>query len=59
VKVKRLFLYMAERHEHTWLSKLDISKVDLGKGKRMIVPNGRFNAKYQITVPIDRKGIPA
>ncbi|HWR57427.1 MAG TPA: type IV toxin-antitoxin system AbiEi family antitoxin [Thermodesulfovibrionales bacterium] len=51
VKVKRLFLYMAEKKEHTWLSKLDLSKVDLGKGKRMIVPHGRFNAKYQITVP--------
>ncbi len=59
VKVKRLFLYMAERHEHAWFSKLELSKVNLGKGKRMIVPNGRFNAKYQITVPMDREGIPA
>ncbi|HDQ03587.1 MAG TPA: hypothetical protein ENN23_03320 [Deltaproteobacteria bacterium] len=59
VKVKRLFLYMADRQEHNWFSKLDLSKVDLGKGKRMIVPNGRFNAKYQITVPIDREGRPA
>lgn len=54
VKVKRLFLYMAERHEHAWLSKLDVSRIDLGKGKRMIIPNGRFDAKYQITVPADR-----
>lgn len=59
VKVKRLFLYMAEKHEHAWFSKLDLSIVNLGKGKRMIVPNGRFNAKYQITVPMDREGIPA
>ncbi len=59
VKVKRLFLYMAERQAHTWLSKLDLSKIDLGKGKRMIVPNGRYDAKYQITVPVDREGIPA
>lgn len=59
VKVKRLFLYMAERHEQAWLSKLDLSKFDLGKGKRMIIPNGRFDAKYQITVPVDREGIPA
>jgi len=59
VKVKRLFLYMAERQEHTWLSKLDLSKIDLGKGKRMIIRNGRFDAKYQITVPADREGIPA
>ncbi len=59
VKVKRLFLYMAERQKHPWLSKLDLSKIDLGKGKRMIVPNGRYDAKYQITVPVDRDGIPA
>ena len=59
VKVKRLFLYMAERQEHPWLSKLDLSKISLGKGKRMIIPNGRFDAKYQITVPIDREGNPA
>jgi len=59
VKVKRLFLYMAESQEHAWLSKLDLSKVDLGKGKRMIVPHGRYDAKYRITVPVDRKGITA
>ncbi len=59
VKVKRLFLYMAERQEHPWLSKLDLSKINLGKGKRMIIPNGRFDTKYQITVPIDREGITA
>jgi hypothetical protein len=59
VKVKRLFLYMAESQEHTWLSKLDFSKVDLGKGKRMIVSNGRYDPKYRITVPVDREGIAA
>ncbi|HOD98048.1 MAG TPA: type IV toxin-antitoxin system AbiEi family antitoxin domain-containing protein, partial [Syntrophales bacterium] len=58
IKVKRLFLYMAEKKEHTWLLKLDLSKVDLGKGKRMIVPHGRFDAKYQITVPATREGTP-
>jgi hypothetical protein len=59
VKVKRLFLYMAENQEHAWLSQVDLSKVDLGKGKRMIVPNGRYDAKYQITVPVDREGMTA
>ena len=57
VKVKRLFLYMAENQEHAWLSQVDLSKVDLGKGKRMIVPNGRYDAKYRITVPLDREGV--
>jgi len=59
VKVKRLFLYMAERCGHAWFSRLNSSKIDLGKGKRMIIPNGRFDAKYQITVPPDREGMPA
>jgi hypothetical protein len=59
VKVKRLFLYMAEQKEHPWLSKLDLEKVDLGKGKRMIVRQGRFDAKYRITVPATREGTPS
>jgi hypothetical protein len=55
IKVKRLFLYMADKCDHTWLPELDVSKVDLGKGKRMIIPNGQYDAKYQITVLIDRE----
>jgi hypothetical protein len=52
VKVKRLFMYLAEDCNHAWVKKLDVSKVDFGKGKRMIVKGGRFNSKYNITVPI-------
>lgn len=59
IKVKRLFLYMAEKKEHAWVSKLDVTKVDLGKGKRMIVPHGRLDKKYQITVPATREGMPS
>jgi hypothetical protein len=44
---------MAEKHGHPWVSDLDVSRLDLGKGKRMIVPNGRFDRKYRITVPRD------
>lgn len=51
VKVKRLFLYMAEKAKHSWFTYIDISKVDLGKGKRSIVKNGAFVDKYGITVP--------
>jgi len=53
IKVKRLFLYMAEKAGHLWLEDLDLSKIDLGKGKRSIVKNGVYNSKYQITVPRD------
>jgi N-acetylglutamate synthase-like GNAT family acetyltransferase len=53
IKVKRLFLFMAEKAGHSWLEDLDLSKIDLGKGKRSIVKNGIFNSKYQITIPQD------
>ena len=51
VKVKRLFMYLAEACGHTWVKKLDLSKVSFGKGKRMIVKGGRWDPKYSITVP--------
>jgi hypothetical protein len=51
VKVKRLFMFLAEHHNHAWTRKLDTSKVDFGKGKRMIVKGGRLDTKYNITVP--------
>jgi hypothetical protein len=53
VKVKRLFLALAERHQHQWLAHLDLSKVDLGKGKRMLVSGGKLHPKYLITLPAD------
>ncbi len=53
IKVKRLFMYMAEKQGHPWVTDLDLSKIDLGKGKRMIVPNGKYDRKYLITVPRD------
>ena len=51
IKVKRLFLFLAERHRHAWLKKLDTSRIQLGSGKRALVPSGRYSKKYQITVP--------
>ncbi len=54
VKVKRLFLYMAEKINHPWFAQLDVRKIELGKGKRLIVRHGRLDRKYQITVPGDQ-----
>ena len=51
IKVKRLFLYFAEKEGHAWFAKLNTSKVNLGKGKRAIAPHGELNQKYQILVP--------
>lgn len=53
IKVKRLFLWFADRHRHAWRKHLDEMKVSLGSGKRKIVENGRLDLKYLITVPED------
>lgn len=51
IKVKRLFLYLAEKAGHDWVGRLETEKIDLGKGKRSIIKKGVYNSKYQITVP--------
>ena len=51
IKVKRLFLYLADKAGHDWLNYLKLDKVGLGSGKRAIVPDGVYIPKYQITVP--------
>lgn len=53
VKAKRLFFFFADRHQHRWLGRLDKSRIDLGRGKRMLVRGGRLDPAYQITVPED------
>jgi hypothetical protein len=54
VKVKRLFLFMADKLQHPWFPELNLKKVDLGSGKRVIVKGGMLDKKYNITVPEDR-----
>lgn len=51
IKVKRLFLYMAEKAQHSWMNYLKVQKIDLGKGNRSLVENGVYVSKYRITVP--------
>lgn len=53
IKAKRLFLALAERHQHAWLSHVSLEDVNLGKGKRCLVPGGHLNPTYQITLPAD------
>lgn len=53
VKVKRLFFFFATRHNHAWLDHLDKRRVDLGKGKRLLVRGGKLDPTYLITVPDD------
>ena len=51
IKTLRLFLFMAEKANHSWFKYLNIGNLNLGKGKRSIVPNGKYISKYKITVP--------
>ena len=53
IKVKRLFLALAERHRHAWFAHLDLSDVDLGEGKRALFAGGKLDTKYKITLPAD------
>ena len=48
-----MFLALAERHGHAWFKYLTLDQVDLGSGKRMLVPGGRLHPKYLITLPKD------
>jgi len=50
-KIKRLFLYMAEKAGHAWFGKLDRSKIQLGVGKRQLIDKGVYVAEYMITIP--------
>lgn len=51
VKVKRLFLWFAKRHNYIWFTKLNLEKIDLGSGKRVIEKRGELDKTYLITVP--------
>jgi hypothetical protein len=53
VKVKRLFFFLADRHQHGWFKHIKTGLIDLGKGKRMLVQGGKLDPRYQITVPED------
>lgn len=53
IKATRLFLALADRHRHAWLAHVSLEGVDLGRGKRALVPGGRLHPTYQITLPGD------
>lgn len=51
IKVKRLFLHLAESTNQEWFKELSLKKVILGSGKRVIAGGGAFDSKYNISVP--------
>lgn len=50
IKSKRLFMALAERANHPWVKKLDLSKINFGSGSRQLIGGGAFDSKYKITI---------
>ncbi|TPG55047.1 type IV toxin-antitoxin system AbiEi family antitoxin domain-containing protein [Sphingomonas glacialis] len=55
VKAKRLFLYFSGQHRHAWARRLQTGDIDIGSGKRQIIPGGKLDSEYLITVPRSEK----
>lgn len=51
VKVRRLFLVFADKHQHRWSKYLDTSKIDFGSGPRALAVGGKLHPTYLIYVP--------
>ncbi|WP_281352970.1 type IV toxin-antitoxin system AbiEi family antitoxin domain-containing protein [Allomesorhizobium camelthorni] len=51
IKVKRLFLYLADAAGHDWVRHIDRSGIDLGSGARSLVSKGTYIPEYKIMVP--------
>ncbi len=51
IKVKRVFLFLAKHLELPFLKKIDLEKIQLGSGKRVVTKNGRLDNNFNITVP--------
>lgn len=50
-RVKRMFLYMAQKAGHFWFDMLDLASLGLTESKLQLVENGAYISKYKITVP--------
>lgn len=51
VQTNRVFLFLSHYFAHQWVKHLDETVIKLGSGKRQVVEKGRFDERYQITVP--------
>lgn len=49
-KVKRLFLYMAEKANHSWIKALKYENIDLGTSRLMISSTGKYINKFKMTI---------
>ncbi|MDY0402769.1 type IV toxin-antitoxin system AbiEi family antitoxin domain-containing protein [Sulfurovum sp.] len=51
IRVKRLFLYLANHFDHPWAKHIKKDGLELGTGRMQIVKNGVFDNEFLITVP--------
>lgn len=51
IQSNRIFLWFAKRHNLPCFDSLNLSVIEVGKGKRMIVQGGALDKEFQITVP--------
>lgn len=49
-KVKRLFLYMAEKANHPWFKALRAEDVNIGTSRLMVTTTGKYINKYNMTI---------
>lgn len=55
-RVKRMFLYMAEKAAYPWWKKLDLSRINIGTSTmQMAEDGGAYINKYKITIPQELK----
>lgn len=50
-RIKRMFLYMAEKAGHYWFDMLDKEIFELTTSKLQLADKGVYISKYRITVP--------
>ncbi|MEJ5096565.1 MULTISPECIES: type IV toxin-antitoxin system AbiEi family antitoxin domain-containing protein [Sphingomonas] len=51
VKVRRLFLYLAERADLPVMRHVKVDQIDLGSGDRSLAKMGRYVPKYRLLLP--------
>lgn len=56
VKVKRLFMWFASRHQYAWYNRLSVDDYDMGSGKRVVARGGKLDTEFLITVPAHLHG---
>lgn len=52
IKVKRLFLILAEHEKHAWLKKINIQSIGVGSSKLMIGKGGYYYPQYKLSLPV-------